>query len=248
MEERYKEVSLNKIRLLPTSKKLELIQQTSETFKVFEYEIINIGWFYNLKEAEEALQKYSENDSDIIAFEIIGPEHGFGKSDFVLNEEDGLYDEIKENEKYDESPKYQFLYDSQKKLLTSYFYDVEKPGGDRLNGERFFDKGEIVYLRESINIEDDHFDLLIPVEIEGIVTKDYLEKKYRKTLKDRNKHFYGVDQEPSEEMIRYEIDKRLNIVKDSLIFKPLVTVLCNWGETPSSPLDDASRIDFIVLK
>lgn len=248
MEERYKDVALNKIRIFPFNRKLEFIPQTADSYKVFEFESKNIGLFYNLKEAEDALQKYSEKDPNIIAFEIIGPEHGFGKSDFVLNEEDGLYDEIKENEKSDESPEFHFIYDSQKKILSSYFYDKEKPGGERLKGERNFEKGDIVYLRDSISIDDNHFDLLIPVEIEGKVTKEYLQNKYRKAIKDRNKLFYGIDQEPSDESIQNEIDDLLNIEKDSLIFKPLVTVKCNWGEEPATPFDDASRIDFLDIK
>ena len=247
MEERYKEVSLNKIRLIPICKKLELIPQASEFYKVFGYESKNIGWFYNLKEAEEALQKHSEKDSDIFAFEIIGPEHGFGKSDFVLNEEDDLYDEIKEDEKYDESPEYKLLYDSQKKLLSSYFYDKKNPGGKRLKGEKILKKGDLAYVRVSIYIEDENYDILIPVVIEGEVSKEFLENKWRNAIKDRNKLFYDIDQEPSEEMIQYEIGKRLNIERDSLIFKPLVTVKCNWGEEPQTPIDDRSRIDFFVL-
>lgn len=56
------------------------------------------------------------------------------------------------------------------------FYNKENPSGNKLKGEREYQKGDIVYLRDFINIEDKDFDLLIPVKIEGKVTIEYFLK------------------------------------------------------------------------
>ena len=97
---------------------------------------------------------------------------------------------------------------------------------------------------------DNHYDLLIPVEIEGKVTQEYLVNKCKKAIKGRDSQIHGENsvEEPSQDRIQREIDSQINIVKDSLIFKPLVAVKCNWGEEPATPFDDAPRIDFLTFK
>ena len=91
---------------------------------------------------------------------------------------------------------------------------------------------------------------MIPIKIEGKVTKEYLENKWRNALKESDQKTQGDNavEELSKERVRCKIDSLLNIEKDSLIFKPLVTVKCNWGVEPTIPFDDAPRIDFINLK
>lgn len=248
MEEKYNEVSLQKLKLIPTTSGNDLIAQTSADYKFYEYESEAIGWYNNLEEAKDALGKYTETESDVIVYEIVGPEYGFGKSELVFNEENSL-DDISEDEASDESPEYHLLFDSHKRLISSYFYDKENPGGNRLNGEKIFHKGDIAYLRDSIYVDDNNYNLLIPVEIEGKVTKEYLENKWRNAIKEGDKQIQGENavEDPSEERIQRKIDSLLNIEKDSLVFRPLVTVKCNWGEEPHTPFDDAPRMDFITF-
>lgn len=245
MEERYKEVSLNKIKLIPISQDLEFIPQTPESYKVYGYESKYIGRFHNLEEAKKALEKHIETEPEVIAYEITGREHGYGEPDLNIDW-DNVSIEEEEDVVADESPEFYFLYDKHKNLNTSYFYDIDNPGGNRLDGEKVFNNGESAYVRVSLYIGDNHYDLLIPINIEGKITKEYLEDKWRNVIKGKNKYFYGVsgNEEPSEKSIQFEIDRLLNIERDSLIFKPLVTVKCNWGEEPHTPFDDAPRIDF----
>ena len=249
MEERYKEVSLNKLRLIPVKAELEVIAQTSEDHKVYGFESKNIGWYYDLEEAKESFNEYIETEADIIAYEIVGPEHGFGEPDLDIDWEEDSTEE--EEELFsDESPDYHFLYDRNKTLISSYFYDKENPGGKRLEGEKVFKKGDLAYFRNSIYIGDNRYELLIPVEIEGKVNQEYLINKWRNVIKEGDKKVYGEKfiEEPSEDRIKRKIDSQINIVKDSLIFKPLITVKCNWGEEPTTPFDDAARINFIFKK
>ena len=85
MEERYKEITLNKLKLTPVIAELEFIAQTSEDHKVYGFESKNIGWYYDLKEAKEALDQYAETESEVIAYEIVGPEHGYEEPDLDID-------------------------------------------------------------------------------------------------------------------------------------------------------------------
>lgn len=251
MEERYKDISLEKLKLIPLSRELEFVTKTKHGYKAYSYESKNIGWFNSLEEAKGALDKYIETESEVIAYEIKGPEHGYGEPDLDIDWDNISNDEDEDDDLVsDESPEFHFLYDKNKNLISSYFYDKDNPGGNRIAGEKKFKKGDLVYVRDSIYVGDNHYDLLIPVEIEGKVTKEYLENKWRSALKESDQKIQGDNavEEPSEERIQREIDSLLNIEKDSLIFKPLVTVKCNWGVEPTIPFDDAPRIDFINIK
>ena len=53
-----------------------------------------IGNYFSLEEAEEALKSHKETDNDVIAYQIIGPEHGHGNSTFVDSEIDGIPEEV----------------------------------------------------------------------------------------------------------------------------------------------------------
>ena len=246
MENRYKEVSLNILKLLPVSEELEFKAQTSEEHKVYGFESKTIGWYYDFEEAKEAFEKYSETEANIIGYEIIGPEQGYGEPDLDID-----WDEVSSEEEEDivsdESPEFYFLYDRNKNLISSYFYDKDNPGGKRLEGEEVFKKSDLAYLRDSVYIGDNHYDILIPVEIEGKVSEEYLKNKWRKVIKEGDKKIQGENaiDEPSKERVQCKIDSLLNVEKDALIFKPLVTVKCNRGEEPATPFDDAPRIDLI---
>lgn len=248
MEEKYKELELNKLKLVSVNQELEFITQTSESYKVYGYESQSMGWFYNLIDAKNALDKHIETDSKVFAYEIRGPEHGYGEPNLEIDW-DNTSNEDEEDIKSDESPEFDFLYDKNKKLISSYFYDEKNPGGERLKGEKSFNKGEMAYVRDTIYVGKNQYDLLIPIEIEGKVTQEYLVAKWRNAIKETHKQLYGEDfiGEPSEDRIQFEIDKLLNIQRDSLIFKPLVTVKCNWGTEPNIPFDDAARIEFIAF-
>lgn len=248
MEDRYKEVLLNKLKVIPVSSELELITQTFDDPKVYGYESKTIGWYYDLEEAKEAFNRYCETEADVIAYEIVGPEHGFGEPDLDIDWDDVSTVED-EDLVSDESPEFHFLYDRNKNLISSYFYDEDNPGGKRLEGEKIFKKGDLVYLRDSIYAGDNQYDLLIPVEIESKVTQEYLVNKWREAIIAGDKQMHGENSipEPSKERIQRKIDSLINIEKDSIIFKSFVTVKCNWGEEPAIPFDDAPRIDFIFL-
>ena len=249
MQERYKEVVIKKLKVIPVSSALEFVSQTSEEQEVYGYESKTIGWYYDLEEAKEAFNEYIETESDVIFYEIVGPEHGYGEPALDIDWDDVSTDEDKELVS-DESPEYHFLYDRNKTFISSYFYDEDNPGGKSLKGKIAFKKGDLAYLRDSIYMGDNHYDLLIPVEIEGKVTQEYLVNKWKKYIKGRDSQIHGENsvEEPSEDSIHREIDSQINIVKDSLIFIPLVTVKCNWGEEPTTPFDDAPRIDFLTFQ
>ena len=249
MEERYKDISLEKLKLIPLSREFEFVTKTTHGYKAYSYESKNIGWFNSLEEAKGALDKYIETESEVIAYEIKGPEHGYGESDLNI-EWDNISNDDEDNIASDESPEFNFIFDTNKNLISSYFYDEDKPGGERLEGEKFFNKGEFVYVRDSISLGESDYDLLIPVEIEGKVTPEYLKNKWRNVIKERDKKILGENtvEEPSEGRIQREIDSLLNIEKDSIIFKPLITVKCNWGEEPITPFDDAPRNEILQLE
>ncbi|MCH5239585.1 MAG: hypothetical protein J1F38_05135 [Muribaculaceae bacterium] len=240
------EVQLTKLSLIPIDSEI-LVSQGNEKFYEFKEE--SIGHYPSREEAANALQNYKESNEKTFAYKIIGPEHGRGKSELVLNEEDGLYDEVWEDVESDESPEFQFVYDSDKNLISSYFYDKNKPGGERLKGEKIFQKGDKAYVMVHISVEENSHDLLVPVIVEGVYTIDYLGNKWKKILWDTDKRINELENvpEPSPLRILRQVESISNIEKDSLVFKPLVTVKCNWGEEPATPYDDAPRIDFIQL-
>lgn len=239
-----KEVQLNKLFIVPTSTNIETFYGNHP---VYEYRKETIGWFDSNDAAEENLIRNVKSEHSVFAYEIVGPEHGFGKSDWIFNEKDGLIDEIRENEVYDESPEFQFIYNSHKKLISSYFYDKNNPGGERLNEEIKFQEGDRAFTMISVNIGNDDHNLLIPVKIKGMVTKKYLEKKWREVIWDLDKKTIGESAvpAPSKERIKNQIDSLLNIEQDSVIFKPLVNVKSNWGEEPSRPVGDCPRINIL---
>lgn len=242
-----KEIQLIKLFLIPNSPELERVYG-KESFYEFKKE--SLGLFDSKDDAMVFLNTYQEINHSTFAYELVGPEHGHGESQFVLNEDDGMFDEIFETEHYDESPEFQYLYDSNKKLISSYFYDKNKPGGERLDGEHIFAKGDKAYVMISIFVGKKNHDLLLPVIIQGKLTADYLHEKWKKALWDNNKRINSEENasEPTHERILKEIEDLSNFEKDSIIFKPLTTIKCNWGEEPTTPFDDAPRIDFLTFK
>lgn len=247
MEKSYKDISLRKLKIIPVSQELVSDSHTSDDYQAYGYETNYMGRFYNLEEAKKALDKHIETESEVIAYEIIGPEHGYGEP--VLDIDwDNVSNDEEEDVFSDESPEFYFLFDKKKNLISSYFYDKDNPGGNRSEGEIIFNKGDIAYVRDSIYIGENQYYLLIPVQIEGKVTKEYLGKKWKNAIKESYKQLYGEDfRELSEDQVNQKIDSLLNIEKDSLIFKPLVTVKCNWREEPNYPMDDSPRIDFLPI-
>ena len=113
----YPEVSLYKLRLL--SKGAESLIATRRDEKEYFYNVSldKVGNYYSLEEAEEALKTHQETDNDVIAYQIIGPEHGHGNSTFVDSEIDCIQDEVFENEDYDESPEFQMVFNANLELV-----------------------------------------------------------------------------------------------------------------------------------
>lgn len=235
-------VSLIKLFVVPKSQELIFSELRPD---IYEYKDKTIGVFDNLEEAKKTLIDYREPNPHAFAYEIIGPQWRYRKSGNLVVNDDEEYDNLNS----DDSPEYMLLFDLNKDLISSYFFDEKKPGGERLFGEKIFSKGEKAFVRISIYISENHHDLLIPVIIEGEPTIEYLYNKWKKVLWEIDKRVKGDKAvEPSDVRILQEIEGLMNIKKDSLFFKPLVTVKCNWGEEPTTPFDDAPRIDFLTFQ
>lgn len=223
-EYEYKEAELNKILVLPKGDDIEIASCENNSYECFEYQTETIGSFNGKEEAEAALKAYTETEGNVLAYEIVGPQHGHGKSEFVVNEDDGGVDETLETEEYDESPEYHIVYDSNCNVVSSYSFNSKNPGGERVDGERVFKEGDKAWALTSAYIGENRRNIIVPVEIIGCVTEDHVSQKYGNT------------------------DTRINIELDALMFRPLVTFKCNWGEEPSKPVDDLPRISFIPIK
>lgn len=204
-----------KLKLVELNPKLQFTSLSGNDEFGRQYEKILISSHETLEACQEAFNTHSENDENVFSFIIEGPEHGYGKLKYEYNEEPWPgEDEIRENEKYDESPEILLVYDVDKRLISSYRYDNANPGGTRQAEEHIFHPSEKAWVKQSVYLEDSDNDLLMPVEIVGKFTMQ-------------------------------ESPETLNIEKDQLEFRPLMTVTANWGECPECPLDQAPRIDFL---
>lgn len=232
------------LKLFEVPKSQELILSNPK-YDVYEYNYETIGIFDTLEEAKKTLIDYRESNLKVFAYEIIGPEWRYMQSEsFVGND----YVES-DNVNSDDSPEYQLLFDSNKKLISSYFFDTKRPGGERVVGERCLQKGDKALVRISVYIKENQHYLLIPVIVEGKPTIDYLYNKWKKVIRDIDKRINGdLAEEPSDVRILRQIDGLMNFEKDSLVFKSLVSVKTNLGEEPSMPVDDAPRIDILPLR
>lgn len=231
-------VQLSKLFIIPSDPQ---IISSDKDAKFYEYEKQTIGLFDNLEEAKEALLGYTDTDKRVFAYEIIGPEWRITKTDSI-NEDEYENDE---NIMSDDSPEFILVYDARKKLVSSYFYDEKEAGGTRIPGEIILSKGDKAFVRASIYMGENNHNILVPVVIEGKPTIDYLYNKWKNVLWEIDKKVNGENaEEPSDLRILHSLEKLKNIEKDMLVFKPLTTVKCNWDVEPSSPMDDAPRIDF----
>lgn len=213
--------SLAKFKSIDLNPELQFssVSDNHETCRQFEQ--LSIGNFPTLEECKEALLKYDEPDNNVFAFLIEGPEHGHGKSEFVYNESPWPgYDEIPETETPDVSPEIMLLFDRNKGLISSYYFDNSNPGGKRNPDEHVFKEGEKAWVKQTIYFGDSSAELLMPVEIVKKLT-------------------------PEDKMVDFDNPQTLNIEKDALIFRPLMTVKANWGNCPEIPLDQSPRIDFL---
>lgn len=235
--------------------KLFLVSKSSDIIPTnirkdfYEYADETIGVFDSLEEAKAAFSDYQENNDNVFAYEIIGPEYRYRESRLdVIDDERPDWELDYEEEMSDDSPEYQFLYDSNKNLISSYFYDERKPGGHRIDGEKNFSKGDKAYVRVSIIADENQHYLLIPVIVEGKPTIEYLYNKWKNCLWEIDKRVNGdMVEEPSDVRILKQINDLTNLEKDSLMFRPLVSVRSNWGDCPSIPSDDSTRIDFFPV-
>ena len=164
----YPEVSLYKLRLLSKGAESLIATRQDEKGHYYNVSLDKVGNYYSLEEAEEALKAHKETDKDVISYQIIGPEHGHGNSAFVESETDDIPDEIFETEDYDESPEFQMVFNADRELISSYFYDTDNPGGTRLDNEKTFNLGDKCWMLGSCYLEDEELNILIPVMIEGV--------------------------------------------------------------------------------
>ncbi|MDE6247575.1 MAG: hypothetical protein K2M41_07020 [Muribaculaceae bacterium] len=167
----YPEVSLYKLRLISKGDESLIATRQDETEHFYNVSLDIIGNYYSLEEAEEALKIHQETDNNVIAYKIIGPEHGHGNSTFVESETDSIPDEVFETDDYDESPEFQLVFDSNRKIISSYFYDTNNPGGKRLENEFAFNVGDKVWMAGSCYIEDNELNILLPAIIKSISHK-----------------------------------------------------------------------------
>ena len=164
----YPEVSLYKLRLLSKGEESLIATRRDEKQHFYNVSLDTIGNYYSLEEAEAALKTHKETDNDVIAYQIIGPEHGQGNSTFVESEIDGIPDEIFETEDYDESPEFQMVFNANREFISSYFYDANNPGGARLENENTFNVGDMVWMSGSCFLNEENLNILVPVIIESV--------------------------------------------------------------------------------
>ena len=170
----YPEVSLYKLRLLSKGEESLIATRRDEKEHFYNVSLDKVGSYYSLEEAEEALKTHQETDNDVIAYQIIGPEHGHGNSTFVDSEIDGIQDEIFENEDYDESPEFQLVFSANRELISSYFYDTNNPGDPRLENEICLNTGDKAWMSGSCYIGHEELNILIPVIIEDMEQDKHL--------------------------------------------------------------------------
>ena len=164
----YPEVRLYKLRLLSRGDESLIATRRDDKQHFYIVSIDTIGNYYSLEEAEAALKTHKETDKEVIAYQIIGPEHGHGNSTFVETEIDGIPYEIFETEDYDESPEFQMVFNANREFISSYFYDANNPGGARLENENTFNVGDMAWMSGSCYLEDEELNILIPVIVERI--------------------------------------------------------------------------------
>ena len=169
----YPEVSLYKLRLLSKGAESLIATRQDEKGHFYNVSLDKVGNYYSLEEAEEALKAHKETDHDVISYQIIGPEHGHGKSIFVESEIDGIPDEIVETEDYDESPEFKIVFNANREFISSYFYDANNPGGTRRENENTFNAGDLAWMSGSCYLEDEELNILIPVIIESIAQDEH---------------------------------------------------------------------------
>lgn len=215
--------SLYKLKFVELNPKLRFTTLSGKNECCRQFEKFLISSHKTLKSCREALETHIENEDSVFSYIIEGPEYGYGKLDYVYNEEPwpGL-DEVRENDNYDASPEILLIFDEDKHLVSSYSYDNAQPGGIRQPDEHIFKAGEKAWVKETVYLEDSENQLLMPVEIVEKLTS-------------------------SHNLVDFASSETLNIEKDQLIFRPLMTVTANWGECPETPVDFAPRIDFLPL-
>lgn len=163
----YPEVNLYKLRLLSKGDDSLIVTRQDDEKHFYNVSLDMIGRYYSLEEAEEALKGHEEADGDVIAYQIVGPEHGHGDTLFVESDVDDMIDGMYETEDYDESPEFQMVFNANRELVSSYFYDVNNPGGKRLEKETVFNAGDKAWMLGSCYLGHEELHILIPVIIEG---------------------------------------------------------------------------------
>lgn len=235
----YKNVLLRKIINLGLGDEGEITYRKTQDCIYYQLAYENLGYYPSQHGAENALAHYEESDSRVIGYEIIGPQ-------FSLISES---DDNDEDFYSDESPQFHFVYDSNRQLLSSYFYDKENPGGQRLDREYVFQYNEIAWVREQYtNVDLETYDVLLPVKIMGPTTYEFLEiqRAYYRYVNDIEK-LYGMENAavPSKEALKCHFDSEPNMTFDSLVFKPLLCLRSSWGIFPCFPLDNSFRLNFL---
>ncbi len=210
-----------------------------------------IGCYGSKEEAEGVFYAYNETDPRVIAYEIIGDNH------FDTETVDCSEYEI-DIEVDSETPEFYLVFDANKKLISSFFYDTENPGGERLEGEHIYEPYEIAWVRGeyadfTLDYEKPttthtswHY-VLLPVKIAGKPSLDFL-AVYRSGIDLAQRAAIGDlwDTPKSLTKVREEIKNDLNDGLDTLIYSPLLWLKGSHCIYPrASHIDEACRYEFL---
>lgn len=207
---------------------------------------------YGSKEAESVLYAHNETDTRVIAYEIIGDNH------FDTDVVDDGYGGERDIEIDTETPEFYLVFDVNKKLVSSFFYDKENPGGERLEGEHIYEPYEIAWVREEYydftydpdNEQTRHIcshNVLVPVKITGKPSLDFL-AVYHSSIQLAQRASIGDlwDTPESIPEVRKEIENGLNDGLDTLIYAPLLWLKGSHGIVPrASHIDESCRYMFL---
>lgn len=196
-------------------------------YKAYFIDYEYIGEFGS-KEAESVLYAHNETDPRVIAYEIIGDNH------FDTEVEDDGYGGEREIEVDSDTPEFYLVFDANKKLVSSFFYDTENPGGERLEGEHIYEQYEIAWTRKEYRdytFDPDNektwlacsHDVIIPVIIAGKPSLDFLSVYHSGSSLVERAAIGELCKTPrSLTEVRDEIKNGYNDGLDTLIYSPLL--------------------------
>ena len=210
---KYPEVMLYKHFVISNGNPEAVAYSESPDLEWFETGMERIGSFHSLAEARKALKENQETDERVFAYEIIGPEQGDG----------------------DDSQLFNFVMDPNLNVISSYLYN------SKIANFTMLSPGDKAWIMISLYhyLNRDSFRAIIPVEIMGFCDETYWKEYIREGLIERDIMVYGENAvaEPSPEYVNHKYEGIPDITEKGLVFRPLLTLKWNNGETPFRPED-----------